>query len=166
MQPRRAAPRAMGSREEGSSGPDLTALTTYRGACRSVKAFEKRNRLGEGTYGTVYRAIAEDGCTVALKKVRWHSAKDGWSRAALREIRLLRSLAHAAVVKLREVVVGDELGAVFLVFEYVEHDLASLLTHGHPFSTAEVKGVCAQLCEGLAYLPKFGLLSNYIHVTV
>ena len=79
---------------------------------------------------------------------------------------VLPSLAHAAVVKLREVVVGDELGAVFLVFEYVEHDLASLLTHGHPFSTAEVKGVCAQLCEGLAYLPKFGLLSNYIHVTV
>ena len=44
-----------------------------------------------------------EGVRAVREKVRWHSAKDGWTRAALREIRLLRSLAHATVVGLREV---------------------------------------------------------------
>ena len=39
-----------------------------------------------------------------------------------------------------EVVVGSELGAVFLVFEYLEHDLASLLEHmTEAYSVAEVR---------------------------
>nr|XP_054496515.1 cyclin-dependent kinase 10 isoform X1 [Agelaius phoeniceus] len=48
------------------------------GRCRSVKEFEKLNRIGEGTYGIVYRArdtLTNE--TVALKKVRMDNEKDG-----------------------------------------------------------------------------------------
>lgn len=48
------------------------------GACRSVSEFEKLNRVGEGTYGIVYRA--RDMKTkeiVALKKIRMESEKEG-----------------------------------------------------------------------------------------
>lgn len=126
----------------------------YAGRCRSVEAFEKLNRLGEGTYGTVYRARdQESGEVVALKKVRIHNAKDGFPRSSLREIRLLRLLRHPNIVELREVVCGRSPGNVFLVFEYCEHDVGALLDlMERPFSGAEVKCLVLQLCRAVSYL--------------
>uniref|UniRef100_A0A1D5RLN1 Cyclin dependent kinase 10 n=1 Tax=Mus musculus TaxID=10090 RepID=A0A1D5RLN1_MOUSE len=52
------------------------------GRCRSVKEFEKLNRIGEGTYGIVYRARdTQTDEIVALKKVRMDKEKDAssWS---------------------------------------------------------------------------------------
>ena len=46
------------------------------GACRDVDEFEKLNRIGEGTYGTVYRARDKmTGEIVALKRVILHNEK-------------------------------------------------------------------------------------------
>ena len=48
------------------------------GACRSVSDFEKLNRIGEGTYGIVYRARdLKSGEIVALKKIRMEREKEG-----------------------------------------------------------------------------------------
>lgn len=48
------------------------------GACRSVSEFEKLNRIGEGTYGIVYRARdLKTKEVVALKKIRMESEKEG-----------------------------------------------------------------------------------------
>ena len=48
------------------------------GACRSVSDFEKLNRIGEGTYGIVYRAKdLKSGEIVALKKIRMEREKEG-----------------------------------------------------------------------------------------
>lgn len=50
------------------------------GACRSVSDFEKLNRIGEGTYGIVYRARdLKTGEIVALKKIRMEHEKEGLS---------------------------------------------------------------------------------------
>ncbi|CAB4061201.1 CDK10 [Lepeophtheirus salmonis] len=52
--------------------------------------FEKLNRIGEGTYGIVYRA--KDCLTdeiVALKKMRMHNEKDGLPISSIREISIL-----------------------------------------------------------------------------
>ncbi len=50
------------------------------GKSSSVSKFEKLNRIGEGTYGTVYRARdKENGRIVALKKIIFHDAKEGVS---------------------------------------------------------------------------------------
>ena len=46
------------------------------GSCRDVNEFEKLNRVGEGTYGIVYRARdSKSGAIVALKKVRMEMEK-------------------------------------------------------------------------------------------
>ncbi|KAJ3596668.1 hypothetical protein NHX12_003072 [Muraenolepis orangiensis] len=84
------------------------------GNCRSVKEFEKFNRIGEGTYGIVYRARdTRSDEIVALKKVRMDKEKD-------------------------EVVVGSQLESLFLVMSYCEQDLASLLENMQtPFSEAQ-----------------------------
>ncbi|XP_073688403.1 cyclin-dependent kinase 10 isoform X2 [Garra rufa] len=112
------------------------------------------NRIGEGTYGIVYRA--RDTRTheiVALKKVRMDKEKDGIPISSLREINLLLRLRHPNIVELKEVVVGSHLESLFLVMSYCEQDLASLLENMQsPFSEAQVKCIVLQLLKGLAYL--------------
>ncbi|EAW66710.1 cyclin-dependent kinase (CDC2-like) 10, isoform CRA_h [Homo sapiens] len=106
------------------------------GRCRSVKEFEKLNRIGEDR--------ARDTQTdeiVALKKVRMDKEKDGIPISSLREITLLLRLRHPNIVELKEVVVGNHLESIFLVMGYCEQDLASLLENmPTPFSEAQVRG--------------------------
>lgn len=116
-------------------------------ACQSVSDFEKLDRIGEGTYGVVYRAKHTPGDEiVALKRVRTELEPDGFPTSALREINLLLHLRHPNVVSLREVVVGRGLAAIFLVMEYCEQDLASLLDNmPAPFTEAQVKCIALQV---------------------
>ncbi|CAG7834474.1 unnamed protein product [Allacma fusca] len=124
------------------------------GRCRSVSVFEKLNRIGEGTYGVVYRA--KDTKTqeiVALKKLRMEREKDGFPLSALREISLLLNIRHQNIVKLKEISVGRNLESLFLVMEYCEQDLASLLDNMKTaFKEAEVKCIMLQLFHGLSHL--------------
>ncbi|CAM5094118.1 unnamed protein product [Natator depressus] len=124
------------------------------GRCRSVKEFEKLNRIGEGTYGIVYRARdTQTDEIVALKKVRMDKEKDGIPISSLREITLLLKLRHPNIVELKEVVVGNHLESIFLVMGYCEQDLASLLENMQtPFSEAQVKCIILQVLKGLQYL--------------
>lgn len=102
------------------------------GACESVSGrYEKRDRIGEGTYGIIYRAFDRRlQRLVALKRLLPHNeAQDGFPLTSLREAAALRKLrGHANVVTFLDVAVGAKRDAVFLVLEYAEHgDLGSLL---------------------------------------
>ncbi|ELU08018.1 hypothetical protein CAPTEDRAFT_149303 [Capitella teleta] len=124
------------------------------GRCRSVTEFEKLNRIGEGTYGIVYRA--RDTRTdeiVALKKMRMENEKDGIPISGLREMSILLQLKNENIVELKEVVVGRSLNSMFLVMQYCEQDLASLLDNiQQPFTEAQVKCIMLQVFKGLDYL--------------
>lgn len=75
----------------------------------SVTAFEKIARVGEGTYGVVYKARHRTtGQLVALKRVRMDREKDGLPVTFLRELRLLQSMKHPNVVKILDVVTGSK----------------------------------------------------------
>eukprot|EP00736_Rhodelphis_marinus_P009719 Rmarinus@m.23748 len=122
---------------------------------RSVGCFEKLNRIGEGTYGVVYRALEkESGKLVALKKLRMEDEKNGVPVTAVREIRLLKTIRHPNIVQLKEVVVGSNTDSVFLVFEYCDHDLANLMDNvmRKPFSDSEVKCILLQVLRAVDYL--------------
>ncbi|KAG7172666.1 cyclin-dependent kinase 10-like [Homarus americanus] len=117
------------------------------GKCRFVGEFEKLNRVGEGTYGVVYRARdTKTNEVVALKKMRMEKEKDGMPISGLREIMLLQSCNHPNIVCLKEVVVGRSLESIFLVMEYCEQDLASLLDN------MQIPFMETQVFKGLAYL--------------
>ncbi|XP_052862261.1 cyclin-dependent kinase 10 [Anopheles cruzii] len=126
------------------------------GRCRYVSAFQKCNRVGEGTYGIVFRArdtVSNE--IVALKKVRIDQDifKDGLPVSGLREIQILKNCSHENVVQLKEVVVGNSLESIFLVMEFCEQDLASLLDNmDSPFTESQVKCIIIQLLKGLKYL--------------
>ncbi|KAK2389319.1 cyclin-dependent kinase G-2 [Trifolium repens] len=122
--------------------------------CRSVDEFERLNKIDEGTYGVVFRAKdKKTGEIVALKKVKMEKEKEGFPLTSLREINILLSFHHPFVVDVKEVVVGSSLDSIFMVMEYMEHDLKGLMeAMRQPFSQSEVKCLMLQLLEGVRYL--------------
>ena len=72
------------------STQDLVGLARY----------QKKERLGEGTYGVVYKGIdMVSGDTVAMKKVRLANEDEGVPVSTLREVSFLKELAHPNVVQ-------------------------------------------------------------------
>lgn len=79
--------------------------------------------------------------------------KDGYPLTSLREINILSSLNHPNIVNVSEVVVSASGNSVFLVMEYLEHDLkkvSELLRHR--FTVSDTKCIMQQLLSGVAYL--------------
>ena len=84
---------------------------------------------------------------------------------SLREIRILKALDHPAVVPVVDIAYenGDQsmlkLGKTFMVFPYMDHDLAGLLENQSVKLREEhVKQYARQLLQGTAYLHKNGIL--------
>lgn len=76
---------------------------------KGLDKYKKMEKLGEGTYGVVYKAInLETGETVAIKKIRLEKEDDGVPSTAIREISLLKNLKHPNVVELKEVLFSKE----------------------------------------------------------
>ncbi|XVF43767.1 hypothetical protein PTKIN_Ptkin02bG0066700 [Pterospermum kingtungense] len=133
--------------------PPLRSVNMLQG-CRSVDEFERLNKIDEGTYGVVFRARdKKTGEIVALKKVKMEKEREGFPLTSLREINILLSFHHPSIVDVKEVVVGSSLDSIFMVMEYMEHDLKGLMeTMKQPFSQSEVKCLMLQLLEGVKYL--------------
>lgn len=138
--------------------PPHCAIDMLQG-CRCVDEFEKLNKINEGTYGIVFRARnKKTGEVVALKQVKLDKKMCDFPLSSLREINILLSLHHPSVVDVKEVVVGSllegsVLDKIFMVMEYMEHDLQALMeTMKQPFSHSEVKCLMLQLFAGVKYL--------------
>lgn len=83
--------------------------------------------MGQGTYSSVFRARdLESGKIVALKKVRFDNFEPESVRFMAREIQILRRLNHPNVMKLEGLIASRLSCSLYLVFEYMEHDLAGL----------------------------------------
>lgn len=117
-----------------------------------MEAFQKIEKIGEGTYGVVYKAVDKNtGKLVALKKIRLETESEGVPSTALREISLLKELKHNNVVRLLDVVHSDS--KLYLVFEYLNQDLKKFMDNSPPsgFSLPLVKSYLWQLLQGIAY---------------
>ena len=65
-----------------------------------LEKYQKLDKLGEGTYGVVYRAKnMQTGEIVAIKKIRLEKEDDGVPSTAIREISLLKNLKHPNIVE-------------------------------------------------------------------
>lgn len=114
--------------------------------------YEKVEKIGEGTYGVVYRARDRNtGVTIALKKIRLEQEEEGVPSTAIREISLLKELQHNNVVRLEDVVHSEK--KLYLVFEYLDLDLKKHMD-SHPNFGANhqlVKYYLYQMLQGIAY---------------
>jgi len=84
-------------------------------------------QIGQGTYSSVYKARdLETNTIVALKKVRFTNMDPESVCFMSREIIVLRRLDHPNVMKLEGMIASRVSGSLYLIFEYMEHDLAGL----------------------------------------
>ncbi|KAK6134568.1 hypothetical protein DH2020_031688 [Rehmannia glutinosa] len=131
---------------------------------RRTDSFEKLDKIGQGTYSNVYRARdLDEGKIVALKKVRFDNLEPESVRFMAREIHILRRLNHPNVIKLEGLVTSRMSCSLYLVFEYMEHDLAGLASHpGVKFTEPQVKCYVQQLLLGLDHCHSRGVLHRDI----
>ncbi|GFG23426.1 serine/threonine-protein kinase ppk23 [Aspergillus udagawae] len=124
------------------------------GPCRLVDNFERLNHIEEGSYGWVSRARdITTGEVVALKKLKMENSPDGFPVTGLREIQTLLEARHTNIVHLREIVMGTKMDDVFLVMDFLEHDLKTLLDDmREPFLPSEIKTLMLQILSGLEFL--------------
>lgn len=65
------------------------------------RRYEKIDKLGEGTYGIVYKVKdLKTNQIVALKKIRLENEDEGMPSTAMREIAILKELDHPNIVGL------------------------------------------------------------------
>lgn len=114
--------------------------------------YQRVQQVGEGTYGKVYKVINRlTNEFVALKRLRLESEREGFPITAMREIKLLQSFDHPNIVGLLEMMV--EHNQIFMVFDYLDHDLTGLLTHPVlKLTEGHRKTIFKQLMEGMNYL--------------
>jgi cyclin-dependent kinase len=117
-----------------------------------IDRYEKLEKIGEGTYGVVYKAKdAVTGDVFALKKIRLESEEEGIPSTAIREISLLKELQHPNIVRLHDVVHTDK--KLTLVFEYLDQDLKRFLDTCGPegLDLLTIKSFLFQLLKGIAH---------------
>uniref|UniRef100_A0A2P2M2X7 cyclin-dependent kinase n=1 Tax=Rhizophora mucronata TaxID=61149 RepID=A0A2P2M2X7_RHIMU len=114
--------------------------------------YEKVEKIGEGTYGVVYKArdrVTNE--TIALKKIRLEQEDEGVPSTAIREISLLKEMQHGNIVRLQDVVHSEK--HLYLVFEYLDLDLKKHMDSCPEFSKDSrlVKTFLYQILRGIAY---------------
>lgn len=115
-----------------------------------LETYIKLDKLGEGTYATVYKGKSKlTDNLVALKEIRLEH-EEGAPCTAIREVSLLKDLKHANIVTLHDIIHTEK--SLTLVFEYLDKDLKQYLDDcGNVINMHNVKLFLFQLLRGLAY---------------
>ncbi|CRG90687.1 cyclin-dependent kinase [Talaromyces islandicus] len=138
-----------------------------------MENYEKMEKIGEGTYGVVYKArdLTHPNRIVALKKIRLEAEDEGVPSTAIREISLLKEMNDPNIVRLYNIVHADG-HKLYLVFEFLDLDLkkymealpvsqggrgkalpdgSNMNLNRMGLGEAMVKKFMAQLVEGIRY---------------
>uniref|UniRef100_A0A4W4G6S3 non-specific serine/threonine protein kinase n=1 Tax=Electrophorus electricus TaxID=8005 RepID=A0A4W4G6S3_ELEEL len=113
-------------------------------------------QLGDGTYGSVLMGKSnKSGELVAIKRMKrkfysWEECMN------LREVKSLKKLNHANVVKLKEVIREND--HLYFVFEYMKENLYQLMKdrENKMFTENEIRNIMFQVLSGLAFVHKHG----------
>ncbi|XP_076003232.1 serine/threonine-protein kinase MAK-like [Genypterus blacodes] len=121
-----------------------------------MERYTTLKQLGDGTYGCVLLGKSnESGELVAIKRMKrkfysWDECMN------LRELKSLKKLNHANVVKLKEVIREND--RLYFVFEYMKENLYQLMKgrEDKMFSENEIRNIMFQVLSGLAFVHKHG----------
>ncbi|XP_063063267.1 serine/threonine-protein kinase MAK isoform X2 [Engraulis encrasicolus] len=112
-------------------------------------------QLGDGTYGSVLMGKSnESGELVAIKRMKrkfysWEECMN------LREVKSLKKLNHANVVKLKEVIREND--HLYFVFEYMKENLYQLMKDRNKlFPESVIRNITFQILQGLSFIHKHG----------
>ncbi|XP_020576080.1 cyclin-dependent kinase F-4 isoform X2 [Phalaenopsis equestris] len=120
-----------------------------------MERYKLIKEVGDGTFGSVWRAInKQSGEVVAVKKMKrsyytWEECMN------LREVKSLRRMNHPNIVKLKEVIRENDI--LYFIFEYMECNLYQLMKYrGKLFMETEIRNWCYQIFQALAYMHQRG----------
>ncbi|CAM9445713.1 unnamed protein product [Chrysoparadoxa australica] len=121
-----------------------------------MDSWEKLEEIGQGAYGTVYKARSlEDGTIAALKRVQLAGDHEGVQATTLREVSTLRELTHPCVVELMDIQYEHSAQCIYMVFEFMEQDLKryldNMLRNGRRLSSQLIKSYLFQLVAALDF---------------
>ncbi|KAK4884487.1 hypothetical protein RN001_000758 [Aquatica leii] len=129
---------------------------------RTMERYEKLCKLGEGSYGLVYKCRNRDtGDIVAIKKFAESEDDPLIRKIALREIRLLKNLKHPNLVNLLEVFRRKR--RLHLVFEFCERTVLNELER-YPRGCPELvtQQIVCQTLQAVAYCHQHGCIHRDI----
>jgi len=114
-----------------------------------MERYQKLEKIGEGTYGIVYKAKDRlSDSIVALKRIRLEAEDEGIPGTAIREIALLKELQHPNIVRMFDVEHTEK--KLTLVFEYLDQDLKKHLDQVQGgLESAKTASFLFQLCRGI-----------------
>lgn len=111
-----------------------------------MEKYKVLEELGDGTCGSVYRAInMETSEIVAVKKMKrkFYSWEDCMN---LREVKSLRKLNHPNIIKLKEIV--RENNELFFIFDFMEYNLYQIMREKRsPFQKRRLEPLCLRCCK-------------------
>ena len=125
------------------------------------KEYQAVERLGKGTYGTVYKA-RKKGCDkfFAIKKIKNELDNEGIPSTALREIAILKKMKNPNVVNVEGIAFNKK--HIELCLEYCKYDLKKLIDskkHDSSFYNVKfVKNMMYQLLKGVEHLHSHKIL--------
>ena len=126
---------------------------------RRICKYQKLSKIGEGTYGVVYKAKdLQSNVLVALKKIRLKPEEEGIPSTAIREISLLKELYQLNIVNLLDVIHTSK--KLTLVFEYCDSDLKKIMDglKGEKLPIDTVKLYLYEMLKGINYIHKHKIL--------
>ncbi|KAL9033403.1 MAG: hypothetical protein Q9214_007532 [Letrouitia sp. 1 TL-2023] len=119
---------------------------------RHPSSFQQLEKLGEGTYATVFKGRnRQTGELVALKEIHLDS-EEGTPSTAIREISLMKELKHENIVSLHDVIHTEN--KLMLVFEYMDKDLKKYMDsrgQGGQLDFITIKSFMYQLLQGISF---------------
>ncbi|KAL9113372.1 MAG: hypothetical protein Q9227_002413 [Pyrenula ochraceoflavens] len=119
---------------------------------RHPSSFQQLEKLGEGTYATVFKGRnRQTGELVALKEIHLDS-EEGTPSTAIREISLMKELKHENIVSLHDVIHTEN--KLMLVFEFMDKDLKRYMdTRGErgQLDPVTIKSFMHQLLRGISF---------------
>ncbi|XP_077665247.1 serine/threonine-protein kinase MAK isoform X3 [Eretmochelys imbricata] len=120
-----------------------------------MNRYTTMKQLGDGTYGSVLMGKSnESGELVAIKRMKrkfysWDECMN------LREVKSLKKLNHANVIKLKEVIREND--HLYFVFEYMKENLYQLMKDRNKlFPESVIRNIMYQILQGLAFIHKHG----------
>ncbi|KAI4354860.1 hypothetical protein L6164_003689 [Bauhinia variegata] len=123
---------------------------------RATQCFSEVNLLGKSNFSAIYRGILRDGSVVAIKCIAKTSCKSD-ETAFLKGLKILTSLKHENLVRLRGFCCSKGRGECFLIYDFVPN--GSLLQYldvkngnGKVLEWSTRVSIINGIAKGIAYL--------------
>lgn len=124
-----------------------------------MENYEKLTLIGEGAFGSVYKAINKQTNQIVAMKCLKQKYRSWDECLNLKEVKAMSKLKHPNIIKLKEVFKKDDI--LHMIFEYAESNLLEHYNNnykakGISMTNNEIKSIINQIASGLVYMHKNG----------